>query len=194
VQNQSKNTDFANAVSKFIELRKYLDSQTYSDSEKLRQDILTNGKPLFSKNEAEQLFELISKKGGADVELIDNIIRQWLSFVHSWSPEFITNTTDSLTPYIFILKTLEYDSSFGPLVGMALDSMTSILPTIATTIENLSPEVIGLLPIPEAGPVGAIIGWMVASIFVFLAMLIHISREHFGQAFVISFSLIPLVI
>jgi len=194
VKNQSGNTDLAKTVMRFISLRAYLDSHTFSSSGELRKNIVSRGLPLFTKLESEQLFKLVSKKGGAeDVELADNIIRQWVNFIYSWTPAFLTDIEDSVTPYVFILRTLEYDETFGPLLGIALDSVTSILPVIATTIENLAPEIIGLLPIPEAGPVGAIIGWMVASQFVFLAMLIHISRQHFGQAFLISFSLVPFI-
>ena len=202
VLKQSNDKEFAQSVSKFVGLRTYLDEHPFSSSEELRKNVLSNGTPIFSRHDAEEAYILVStQKGGVapathsveDVDLIDNIIRQWITFIHGWTPEFVTNITDSFTPYIFILKTLEYNPAFGPLVGMALDSVTAILPVISTTIENLSPELIGLLPIPEAGPVGAIIGWMVASVFVVLSMLIHISRQHFGQAFIISFSLIPFV-
>lgn len=173
----------------------FLEVADFENPEELREHVLSNGKPLFTEKEAEQVFSMIPHQtGGAeDVELLDNMVHRWLSFVYSWTPEFITDVTDSVTPYVFILKTIEYDTSFGPFIGIALDSANAILPSIATTIQNVTPDIVGLVPIPEAGLVGAIIGWMVASGFIFVAMVLNISREHFGQAFIQSFQLIPFV-
>jgi hypothetical protein len=112
--------------------------------------------------------------------------------MYEWQPSFIKEGLDMISPYVFIAKTLE-SGPFGPIFGIALDAVTATLPAIATATENLTPEIIGFLPIPEAGPVGAIIGWMIASVFVILSMLIHISQQHFGQAFIISFLLIPFL-
>jgi hypothetical protein len=197
VKKQSKSKELARTLSRFLSLRKFLDTSNFNDAVELRKNVLYNGKPVFTPYEASQLFKMMSKTGGGQehdqVELMDNIVRQWATFVYGWTPAFIADIEDAVSPYVFILRTLEYDPTFGPLLGIALDSITAILPVISTTIENLAPEVIGLLPIPEAGPIGAIIGWMVASIFVFLGMIIHISRRHFGQAFIISFGLIPFV-
>jgi hypothetical protein len=74
-----------------------------------------------------------------------------------------------------------------------LDATVSTLPVISTTIQNMAPELIGLVPIPEASLVGVVIGWLLASTFVILNMAIHVSRDHFGEAFIVSFGLIPLV-
>lgn len=173
----------------------FLEVADFEDAEELREHVLSNGKPLFSEKEAKQVFEMIPHQtGGAeDVELLDNMVHRFITFVYNWTPAFITDITDSVTPYVFILKTLEYDTSFGPFIGIALDSANAILPSIATTIQNVTPDIVGLVPIPEAGLVGAIIGWMVASGFIFVAMVLNISREHFGQAFIQSFQLIPFV-
>jgi hypothetical protein len=194
VKKQSSNSGLAHTVSRFVDLREYLDSHSFDSPEELRKNILSHGVPIFSRNESEHLFKLVAKTGGggADVDIADNIINQWAGYMYEWQPSFIKEGIDMISPYVFIAKTLE-SGPFGPIFGIALDAVTATLPSIATAAENLTPEIIGFLPIPEAGPVGAIIGWMIASVFVILSMLIHISREHFGQAFIISFLLIPFL-
>jgi len=191
VKRQS-DSNLAHTVSRFIDLREYLDSHSFESPSELRKNILSHGVPIFSKSESEHLFKLIAKTGGADVDIADNIINQWVQYMYEWQPSFIKEGLDMISPYVFIAKTLE-SGPFGPIFGIALDAVTATLPAIATATENLTPEIIGFLPIPEAGPVGAIIGWMIASVFVILSMLIHISQQHFGQAFIISFLLIPFL-
>jgi len=194
IKKQSGNSDLAHTVSRFIDLREYLDTNTFESPADLRMSILSHGVPIFSKSESEIVFKLIAKTGGggADVDVADNIINQWVRYMYEWQPGFIQAGEDVITPYIFIAKTLE-SGPFGPLFSIALDSITATLPSIAAAVENLTPGLIGFLPIPEAGPVGAIIGWMIASQFVILAMLINLSRQHFGQAFIVSFLLIPFM-
>jgi len=192
VKRQSGDTNLAHTVSRFVDLREYLDTHSFDSPAELRKNVLSHGVPIFSKNESEHLFKLVAKTGGADVDIADNIINQWVGYMYEWQPSFIQDGIDMISPYVFIAKTLE-SGPFGPLLSIALDAVTATLPTIATSVENLTPEIIGFLPIPEAGPVGAIIGWMIASVFVVLSMLVHLSRGHFGQAFIISFLLIPFL-
>jgi hypothetical protein len=193
IKRQSGNSEFAHTVSRFIDLREYLDTHTFNSATDLRNSILSHGIPIFSKSEAEQIFKLTAKTGGGgSVDILDNMINQWVQYMYEWQPGFIKTGSDIISPYVFIGRTLE-SGAFGPIFGIALDSITAILPSIAAAIENLTPGIIGFLPIPEAGPIGAIIGWMLASVFVILAMLINLSRAHFGKAFIVSFLLIPFL-
>jgi ABC-type multidrug transport system fused ATPase/permease subunit len=187
------NTELAHTVSRFIDLREYLDSHSFGTPEELRRSILTHDIPIFSKSESEQLFKLIAKKGGAQGELIDNTVNQWVKYMYEWQPSFIQIGIDVVSPFIFIAKTMESTPAVGPLISIALDAVTSTLPVIANSIETLTPEITGFIPLPEAGTIGVIIGWMLASIFVILAMLLNLSRQHFGQAFLVSFLLIPFL-
>lgn len=193
IKRQSGNSDLAHTVSRFVALREYLDGNKFASPAELRKNVVSHGIPIFSKSESEHLFNLVAKTGGgADVEIADNVIGEWVKYMYEWQPSFIQEGIDMVSPYVFIAKTLE-SGPFGPLFSIALDSITATLPIIATSAENLTPAIIGFLPIPEAGPVGAIIGWMIASVFVSLSMLVHLSRAHFGQAFIISFLLIPFL-
>jgi hypothetical protein len=190
LKKSSGDSNFAHAVSRFVDLREYLDSHNFKDSNELRSNILSRGVPLFSSSEAEHLFKLTAKTGGG--ELAENIISGWVRYMYEWQPSFIQDGIEAISPYLFILKTLE-SGKFGPIYSIALDSISATLPTIATSIENLTPDIIGFLPIPGSGPIGGIIGWMLASVFVVLSMLLDISRQHFGQAFLISFLLVPFL-
>jgi hypothetical protein len=124
---------------------------------------------------------------------VDNMILRWIGFVREWTPQFVTDTADTVAPYVFILKGLEESPDFGPLLAISLDAVEAGLKSTAAVIQNSAPVIVGLLPIPEAGPVGAVLGWLVASVFIFLLVAIHLSRKQFGQAFIASFGLIPIV-
>jgi len=181
---QSGSKELAHTVSRFVDLREYLDSHPFKSAAELRQNVLTNGIPVFSKPESEHIFKLVSKTGGGG-EVLDNVVRQFVNFIYEWQPSFLRTIVDAASPFIFILKTLELNPEFGPLLGIALDSVSAVLPVVASSIENIAPEI--------AGPPGAIIGWMIASVFVGLSMMLHVSRAHFGQAFNVSFLLIPFL-
>ena len=185
----SGDSNFAHTVSRFVDLRDYLDSHKFEDGNDLRNKITSRGVPLFSSSEAEHLFKLIAKTGGG---VTDNIINGWVRYMYEWQPSFIKEGIDTISPFLFITKTLE-SGELGPIFGIALDSIAATLPTIATSVENLTPDIIGFLPVPGSGPVGGIIGWMLASVFVVLSLLLNISRQHFGQAFLISFLLVPFM-
>jgi len=189
VLRQSKNKELARTLVNFISLRKFLDEHPFSSPEELRSKVLYHGKPIFSLGEAKQLTKLLAKTGG-DIttekpEVVDAVVRDWVSFLYEWQPAFLQDAEDVVSPYFFILKTLEADETFGPLLAISLDAVTAALPAIAKSAQEVSTTM--------GGPVGSVIGWMIASIFVGLSMMIHLSRDHFGQAFVVSFLLIPLL-
>ena len=180
---QSGSKDLANTITRFIDLRKYLEKNKFQNASELRQNILSKGTPVFSKDESEIIFNLTLKTGGG--EILDGAVQDFVTFVYDLQPAIAKDLIDYASPLVFILKTLESSPEFGPLLGVSLDTITAALPTIASSIENLAPEL--------AGPPGALIGWMIASIFVSLSMMLHVSRAQFGQAFTNSFLLIPFL-
>ena len=200
LQKQTHDKDLATNTGKLWSLYKYLTSRKFSSPDEIRESVFLDSKHTehaFTPSQAKQVYDLLySKKGGAsseDVEVLDNVILRWIYFIREWTPAFVTDITDELTPYIFILKGMEENEEFGVLLGVALDATEAGLKTTAGAIQSMAPIIVGLLPLPEAGPIGAILGWMVSSVFIVLLVAIHISREHFGQAFISSFGLIPIV-
>jgi hypothetical protein len=181
----------------------YLTSRPFQSPADVQSSVFMDSQrtnPMFTESQATSVFELLNtQKGGAinasgeQVEILDNMIIQWINRVREWTPAFITDTTDTFAPYVFILKGLEENEEYGVLLGVALDATEAGLKSTAAVIQNMAPVIIGLLPLPEAGPIGAVIGWMVASVFIFLLLAIHVSRRQFGQAFIVSFGLIPIV-
>ena len=135
---------------------------------------------------------LKTQKGG-DRDIINNLIGRVVNTARNYTPGIILTPIDYATPFILILRTAERAPALGPFISIWLDAATSALPVIASSIQNITPTVIGFLPIPEAGPIGAIIGWAVGAIFVFMAIGINISRGRFGEGFIDSFLLIPFV-
>jgi len=192
----TREPELARNIVKFISLHSFLESNQFTDSDELRKSVTSNGKPIFTKDEAKILFEKTLKRGG-NVEVMDKIVRNFMNWAYGWTPAILADGIDAVDrnagSYIFIASILEKDPRFGAMFSLAMNSLTSLLPSIAIGIENVTPEIIGFLPIPEAGPVGGVIGWMIGSMVAFFAMLIHLSREHFGQAFLLSFTLIPFV-
>jgi len=187
----SDNSEFAHTVSRFVDLSEYLRHQRYNSSDDLRKDVLSDGRPLFSSLEAKKLLQLLSKAGGSEVEaLLDSTISDWLKWLYEWSPGFMKTGVDVVSPLLFIVKTLE-SGPFGPMLSIAMDSTAAALPATGSAIESIVPKIMEFIPIPESGPIGEIIGWMIASVFVMLAMLLNVSRQHFGQAFIVSFLMIP---
>jgi hypothetical protein len=200
LKKQTKDKTLSENTGRLWGLYLFLISRPFSSPDEIRSSVFLDTKhtqPVFTQQEAEQLFKLLNQqKGGAskeEIEVLDNLVMRWLYFVRDWSPAFVVDTTDTLSPYIFILKGLEDNEEFGPLVGIALDATEAGLKSMAATIQNMLPFIIGLLPLPEAGPAGEILAWLVSSIFVVLMVAIHLSRRQFGQAFIVSFGLIPIV-
>ena len=199
LKKQTKDKELSEHAGRLWGLYLFLSSKSFSSPDEIQSSVFLDTKrtePMFTREESERIFELLNQQqGGAskeEVEILDNLVLKWVYFIRDWSPAFVTDTADTLSPYIFILKGLEENEEFGPLIGIALDATEAGLKTTAAVIQNMAPVIVGLLPLPEAGPVGAVLGWMVASIFIVLLVAVHVSRRQFGQAFIVSFGLIPI--
>ena len=74
-----------------------------------------------------------------------------------------------------------------------LDVVAQGLPTLASTIQTVAPQLIGALPLPSAAIAGVVIGWIMSAFLLFLAIITNLSRKKFGAAFVTSMALLPVV-
>jgi hypothetical protein len=95
--------------------------------------------------------------------------------------------------WIHILYHMEQQKIYGPLISQFLDTITLTLPILSELVESMMPKIFDLLPIPYAGIVGDVIVYFISLIFIFIAVLINNSRQHFGQAFIIALDAIPLL-
>ncbi len=100
---------------------------------------------------------------------------------------------DGLLWYTFILYSLEQNELIGPFLSTALDTITLSLPILADLVTDTAGELIGLAPIPYAGKLGNVIGYALSLMFVFMAVLLNMSRKHFGTAFITSLEAIPMI-
>jgi hypothetical protein len=191
VYRKTKNSTLSKNVGRMMSLYDFLHSRKFESPKEIQNSVFYDSahkQRMFSPKQSATIFKLLAKSGGGG-EVFDKILRR----ASQLTPEFIQEPLNAASPWIFILKTLESNEQFGPFLSIALDSATHSLPVIAAASQNLAPEIIGLVPIPEAGPIGAVIGWAVASIFTFFCLIINVSREHFDEAFINSFLLIPFI-
>jgi hypothetical protein len=208
-QNLQSSKAGINAV-RMLSLYEFLKAHKFSSAEDLRQTVKKEGQPLFSPEEAQQVFEQLKQKGGGapPPEFFDKVFRKLLSInpfeliakVQSMLPgpgsgfsfPFPIPTYAMIQPWLFILYAFERDPRYGPPLSVALDTASKLLPTIALSVQSFAAPLAGAIPLPGGGAAGAMIGWAVSAIFVFMAILMNLSRRKFGTAFVTAMSLIPL--
>ena len=198
VYSRTKNKELSKNTERIISLYNFLKSHNFKNPKELRDSVFLDKDRkhhVFSEDQSNALFRMLkNQKGGAhSPEILDNVIKKVINKAREYIPDAVKGPIDTITPFILIAKTAEELPALGPFISLWLDAATTALPVIATTIQNLSPEIIGFVPIPEAGPIGALIGWTISAIFVFLALVINISRGHFGEGFINAFLLVPFV-
>jgi hypothetical protein len=64
---------------------------------------------------------------------------------------------------------------------------------MASTIQTMTPSIVGLIPIPLAGTVGILLGWLFSLFFLWLAMVIGISRKEFAAALEATAGMVPVI-
>lgn len=175
-----------NAV-RMLSLYEFLKAHRFSSPEELRMSALKQGEPLFTPEEAEQVFNALKQVGGGTTpppEFFDKMFRK----LSGWFP----GLPGAIEPWAYVLHHLEKDDVYGAPISLSLDITSKLLPTIATAIQTTTPALVGLIPLPGAGPVGLMIGWAVSAVFIFIAIIMNLSRRKFGTAFVVAMTLIPV--
>jgi len=182
----------------------------FKSPEDIRRSFTKDGQPLFTPEQAKSVFRKIQpltfQKGGAPVEsILNDTIRKVINEAAGITPPSPPNPAIQgsiksmqmivrmIIPFIFILDTLENSPLFGDLVGAALDVTAAVLPVMASTIQTMTPSIVGLIPIPLAGTVGIILGWLFSLWFLWLAMVIGISRKEFAAALEATAGMVPVI-
>ena len=172
---------------RMLDLYNFLHSHTFANPRQLKSAVSKDGAPLFTDEEAAQVFSQLTMRGGGEsVEFFDSMAKRLAGYTGDLVP-------DGAKGYLYFLKALEQNPDQGPLVSTMLDIVGQGLPTIAATIQTVAPQLIGALPIPSAAIAGVIIGWIMSAFFLFLAILTNLSRKKFGSAFVTAAALVPVV-
>jgi len=172
---------------RMLDLYKFLKSRKFSSPEELWNAVTQEGQPMFTHEEALQVYRQLKMKGGGQsAEFFDAMARKLAGYTGDWIP-------NSLKGYLYFLKGLEQNPDQGPLVSTMLDIVAQVLPTLASTIQTVAPQLIGALPLPSAAIAGVVIGWIMSAFLLFLAIITNLSRKKFGAAFVTSMALLPVV-
>ena len=181
----------------------------FNSAEDIRRSFTKNGQPLFTPEQAQSVFKKIrpiTQKGGEQIESIVNMAaRQGIDLAAGITKPGPPNPAIEATiktvqmvirmiiPFIFILDTIENTPLFGDLVGAALDVTAAVLPVMASNIQTITPGLVGLIPVPLAGTLGIVLGWLFSLWFLWLAMVIGISRKEFAAALEATAGMVPVV-
>jgi len=182
----------------------------FKSADDIRQSFTKDGQPLFTPEQAASVYKKIQpftfQKGGAPVEsILNTTIRNAIDSAAGITPPSPPNPSIQATiktvqmvirmviPFIFILDTLENTPLFGDLIGAALDVTAAVLPVMASNIQTMTPGIVGLIPVPLAGTLGIVLGWLFSLWFLWLAMVIGISRKEFAAALEATAGMVPVI-
>jgi hypothetical protein len=190
-----------NAIMNNISLYQFLLKHRDMPVHELRKRILMEDKPIFSESELRCILETVRSQknssfarwltnnsvGGADHpehdpsrnKFWDKFMRKYLGdtgkqFPPSWNGVFW---------YISVLYYLEQMDFVGPVISTALDTITLSLPVLADLASEVTSKMLMLAPLPYAGLAGEALGYVIGLFFVGVAVMLNVSRNHFGSAF-----------
>lgn len=197
-------------VDAMIDAYNTLHKGEFKSAEEIRRSFFRDGQPLLTPKQADNVYRATQGKqrGGRDSlfnetaeSIIDSVSgvqrgpalppgaaaaaeKAWKSF------QFVLRM---VLPFVFILDTVQHTPLFGQLIGAALDITAATLPVIATMIQTSTPALVGLIPVPYAGTIGIVLGWLFSAWFLWLAAVIALSRKDFAGALEATAGMIPVV-
>jgi len=197
-------------VDAMIDAYNVLHKGDFKSAEEIRRSFFRNGQPLLTPKQADNVYRAIHGKqlGGRDSlinETAESVI-DTLSGVQR-GPALAPGAAAAIDkayktfqlvlrivlPWVFILDTVQHTPLFGELIGAALDITAATLPVIATMFQSNTPAIVGLIPVPYAGTIGIILGWLFSAWFLWLAAVIALSRKDFAGALEATAGMIPVV-
>jgi hypothetical protein len=197
--------DASNAVDTMMDAYRELSSKVFKTADELRSHFLVGDKPMFSDVQAKNVFEKTRQTGGSTESVVNDALTSVMDLISGKTAPGPPNPAIKaaiatvqqairiMLPFVFILNTLEQSPLFGELLGAALDITSAVLPVTASSIQSSTPALVGLIPVPFAGPVGIALGWIFSFFFLWLAMVIGISRKDFASALEATAGMIPII-
>jgi hypothetical protein len=197
--------DAGSAVDTMMDAYKELSAKTFNTAEELRSHFLQGDRPLLDEKQAANIFERTRMKGGSTESVVNDGITSIINIVSGKTVPGPPNPAIQaaiasvqqairiVLPFVFILNSLEQSPLFGEMLGAALDITAAFLPVAANSIQATTPALVGLVPIPFAGTIGIGLGWMFSFFFLWLAMVIGISRKDFSSALEATAGMIPVI-
>jgi hypothetical protein len=201
-------------VAKALELYAFLQAHAQNDPAVVRERVRMNDAPMYSTEEMREILKTVrGQAGGAaaapaiaiapatattvatpqpyDIsrsKFWDKLIRRVTGPISRMVP----SAFDGLAWFMFILYNLEQVEGFGPFLSAAFDSVTLSLPVLADMTQDVMGTLIALAPIPYASFIGDIVGYTISLLFILTAIMLNISRKHYGSAFKASLEAIPM--
>lgn len=189
-----------------------LQTGEFKSADEIQRSFFSNGRPLLTAKQAENIYKSIHGRGkqmGGRDSVINETAGSVIDSISgvqrgpAMGPEAIAAVETAyktvqtvlrvVLPFVFILDTVENTPLFGQLIGAALDITAATLPVFAVMMQTSTPALVGLIPIPYAGTVGIILGWMFSAWFLWLAAVIALSRKDFAGALEATAGMIPVV-
>ena len=167
-------------------------NRKFASPEELRQHFGST----FTPSQAKNIWTSLQTKGGVVNDEVDFISPATSSAIDGLLSIFIPEVRlpiKTALGFVFILSYVESLPIFGQLVAAAFDMTAAVLPIIAVNFQNFTPLVVGLIPVPYANLIGVAIGYVFSAFFLWMAILMGISRQQFGSAVEATAGLIPVV-
>lgn len=198
-------------VDAMIDAYNTLHKGEFKSSEEIRRSFFRDGQPLLTPKQADSVYRATkgTQKGGMSESVFNDAAESIIDTVSgvqrgpalppgaaaaaekAWKTfQFALRV---VLPFVFILETLQHTPLFGELIGASLDITAATLPVIATMFQSNTPAIVGLIPVPYAGTIGILLGWLFSAWFLWLAAVIALSRKDFAGALEATAGMIPVV-
>lgn len=177
--------------SRMLGLFDFLKTHKFDSPEELRNSVFLDKakkKRAFSKIESDKVFIFFAPKGGDGA--LDHAIRRVGNTALELTPEALKEPIEIATPFIFFLKTAK--DNFPPL-DFAIDVASAVNKNIAKSLQTSIPFLVSLTGLPWGDLVGYVIGYVISSFFIFMNVAMSLSSANFGEAWIGSLALIPIV-
>lgn len=191
-----------NAIMNNISLYRFLLQNRNAPVHDLRKRITMNGAPIFSESELRSVLETVRSQknsnfarwltnnravgGGLPAEHDPSRNKFWDKFMRKYVGEAgkqFPPSWNGVFWYMSLLYYLEQMDVIGPVISTVLDSITLSLPVLADLASEVTSKMLLLAPVPYAGLAGEALGYAIGLFFVGIAVMLNVSRKHFGSAF-----------
>jgi hypothetical protein len=152
-------------------------------------------KPVFSSKTARALSTLMKQTGGAvggavggagdDAIVLDNVIRSMITYIQSWLPLPMSESVNSVYPYLTILKTFEEMPGIGPYIDIGKEAFVQGTTTAIVGANDIATDV--------GGPAGAVAVAIPSAIATFGVVITHMMEDELGEALLVSFLAVPFI-
>ena len=105
----------------------------------------------------------------------------------------MSETIRGFLPYVFFLDFSQKDSNLALYMDLAVTLVKKMLHVGANSVQTITPVIFGLIPLPEASTVGALVGWLFSLYLLALASGIGIVSNDFGYTVESLAGMIPVI-